>query len=143
MILNLVMFIIYVILPVFFLIGIWKNDSTNFVKWLISTISSAGYIIYLFFIGGWPMIITGYYMRYALLIALMITVTKSYFNTKRSFPVFTRRYFFTTLCTSLASLLPIGFVVSVLRSSSQIPEAIDVDFPFKMSLLINQDLEKK
>ncbi len=131
MLLSIIMFIIYVALPVFFLIRIWKNASTNFVKWLISTLSSAGYILYLFFIGGWPMIITGYYMRYALLIALIITVTKSYFNTKRSFPAFTKRYFFTTLCKSLASLLPIGVVVSVLRSSSQIPEAIDVDFPLK------------
>lgn len=130
-ILSVIMFSVYVVLPVFFIIRIWKNDSVDLLKWLISTSSSAGYILCLFFIGGWPMIITGYYMRYILLIALIISVIKSYFNTKRSFPKFTWRYFFTALCTSLASLLPIGIIVSVLVSSSRIPKAIHIDFPLK------------
>ncbi|MGL4540034.1 MAG: M23 family metallopeptidase [Candidatus Rhabdochlamydia sp.] len=131
MILSMIMFIVYVALPIFFLVRIWKNDSADLLKWLISTSSSAGYILCLFFIGGWPMIITGYYMRYALLIALIISVMKSCFNTKRSFSKFTWRYFFTALCTSLASLVPIGITISVLVSSSRIPKAIHIDFPLK------------
>jgi hypothetical protein len=130
-ILSAVMFSVYVVLPVFFIVRIWKNESADLLKWLISTSSSAGYILCLFYIGGWPMIITGYYMRYALLATLIISVIKSYYNTKRKFPRLTRSHCFKTLCMGLASLLPIAITVSVLVSSSRIPKAIHIDFPLK------------
>jgi len=125
------MFVIYVALPVFLLERIRKNISADLLKWIISTSSNAGYILCLFFIGGWPLIITGYYMRYILLIALIIAIVKSYRNQKRYFPKITWRYFFTALFTSLASLLPIGIIITVLVSSFGIPKAIHLDFPLK------------
>lgn len=125
------MFFVYLVLPVFFLVRIWKNYSVDLLKWLISTSASAGYILYLFFIGGWPMVITGYYMRYILLIALIVVIIKSYLNKKRYFLNVTWGYFIRALTSSIAILLPIGIIIAVLMSSSRIPKAIDIDFPLK------------
>ncbi|MFZ0565464.1 MAG: M23 family metallopeptidase [Chlamydiales bacterium] len=130
-ILYLISFLIYQVLPIFLLVRIWKNRSENLLKWLLSTSASAGFITYLFFIEAWAMDITGYYMRYVMLIALFFAVIKSYLNKKRHFLKVTRRYIFTALCTSTIALLSIGIVTTIILSSFQIPKAINIDFPLK------------
>ncbi|MFZ0565637.1 MAG: M23 family metallopeptidase [Chlamydiales bacterium] len=126
-----IMFFVYLVLPVFFLVKIWKDRSEDLMKWLQSASANAGFILCLFFIAGWPLVITGYYMRYILLIALIVAVIKSYLNIKRHFPKATRHHYLTALCASIAILLPIGIIITVLMSSFSISKAINIDFPLK------------
>lgn len=128
---SLLMFFIYVVLPVFLIIRIWNNSTEDWFQWIVSTLSNAAYILCLFVIGGWPVIITGFYMRYIFLVALCIAVIKSYFNKKKYFVKVRPRRFITLVFSTLGGLLPLGIIATVLLSSNHIPEAIHMAFPLK------------
>lgn len=128
---NTAMFAIYIVLPAFFIIRIWRNQSTNLLKWLSSISTSGSFILCLFFIGGWPIILTGFYTRYLLMVALILAITKSYFNQSRSFPKFSRATLWTMLSSCFAVLAPIGIILLIPISTSRIRDAVDLEFPLK------------
>src|SRR3990167_11254337 len=76
---------VYIILPTFFLTKIWRNYSVDLIKWLLWVSSTGIYIWYIYYIGMWPVIISGYYFRYVLLFAFIIAAFKSFHNIKRVF----------------------------------------------------------
>ncbi|MDQ5955843.1 MAG: hypothetical protein QG627_128 [Chlamydiota bacterium] len=77
-------FLLYVALPCFFLIQMWFNHTTSLGKWILQAALAGLYIFDLFLIGLWP-IYCGYFVRYFLMLLLVIVLIKSSFNIEKDF----------------------------------------------------------
>lgn len=122
---------LYIVLPLIFLFRLWNNRSEDLLKWTVSVVACSVYILCFFVIGGWPMIVTGFYMRYVLLFLLILSVAKSYLNIKRRWQKPSWRSATSTACIALLGSLPLYLLSSIVMSSFYVPEAIDMDFPLR------------
>ncbi len=75
---------VYLFVPLFFLIGLWRDRNPNLGLWLLEAAMAGSYCAYLFLIGFWPMVV-GYGVRTALMVVLPIVILKSYFNNKKKY----------------------------------------------------------
>lgn len=130
---SMFMTLVYFIIPIYLLIKLWKNRSEDLFAWAVLTTVTCVYLAYMYRIGAWAMIFTGYYWRDLVLAAFAITVVKSYRQNRRRLLPGWRNL------RNLCSLLVVGFVsvmqtialYSSYRGSLQIPEAVELDFPLK------------
>lgn len=77
-------FIVYIGVPLFFFIRLWKNDHPNLWSWLLEATLTGVYIANISLIGIWPMTY-GFYVRNLLIILFFFIAVKSFLNTKRTF----------------------------------------------------------
>lgn len=81
--LSLLMITIYCIAPIYLLVKLWKNRSEDLFSWALLASITTVYLLYMYRIGAWAIVFTGYYWRYLLLTAFVIVIFKSYRQTKR------------------------------------------------------------
>jgi len=82
--LQIVSAILYIALPLIFLIRLWKERGDDFFKWLLEVAFEGSYIFTLFLIAPWPMTY-GLLFRYLLVFAFLVVAFKSFKNSKRMF----------------------------------------------------------
>lgn len=124
--------ILYLILPLLFLISLWRNFYPNFWKWLLQTLLFGSYIISIFQIGAWPLTY-GYYSRYVLLIAYIIATFKSFRNLSRNidFKFPTKKEIFISLFQCFLLSLFSWQIIQSLTGSSHADKSIELEFPLK------------
>lgn len=84
MLYKVLLFLIYVGLPCFFLIQMWYNYTTSLGKWMLQATLAGLYIFDLFLIGLWP-IYCGYFVRYLFVLLFIVIFIKSSFNVDKEF----------------------------------------------------------
>lgn len=72
------MTITYLIAPIYLLVKLWKDRSEDLLAWSLLASISIVYLAYMYRIGAWAMIFTGYYWRDLVLAAFTIAIVKSY-----------------------------------------------------------------
>ena len=77
-------FVLYIGIPGFFFIRMWRNYSRDFGMWILETTLYGAYIGNMYLTGFWAMNY-GWYTRYALVFLFIIIAVKSFFNIKRGF----------------------------------------------------------
>lgn len=124
--------ILYLLLPILFMIKMWFNYTISLGKWLIESTLFGLYILDVFLTGVWPLTY-GYLIRYGLIIVFIIVAAKSFFNIERTF-------YFTTLkikvlllnLVYLCIICFFAFRVILAFSGSMCPESsVEMNSPFK------------
>ena len=129
---HLVLFpLFYLVLPIYFIIRLWTDQSHDLGKWISQIVLYGSYIAYLFCVGFWPMS-GGYFLRYILLVGFVIVAFKSYFNASRTLGDFGR---FKSLAYHFLMLALTGFFTFHLylafKGASPPNEAIPLKFPLQ------------
>lgn len=130
---SLLMVLVYFIVPIYLIVRLWKHFSEDLFGWLLLASVATVFISYMYRVGAWAMIFSGYYWRYLVVIALPIGIIKSYMQKKRY--LLPGWYSF----RSLGALAFVGFICmmqtialwNTYKSSDRIPEAVELDFPLK------------
>lgn len=131
--LSLLMILAYLIAPIYLLVKLWRNRSEDLFSWgLLASIATV-FIVYMYRVGAWAMVISGYYWRDLVVVAFAITIVKSYMQT--------RRRLLPGWCNlrNLLALSAVGFVCVMqtialyysYKGSGQILEAVELEFPLK------------
>ncbi|HEV3269075.1 MAG TPA: M23 family metallopeptidase [Candidatus Rhabdochlamydia sp.] len=84
MLYRILLFLLYVGLPCFFLIQMWYSYTTSLGKWILQATLAGLYIFDLFLIGLWP-IYCGYFVRYLFVLLFIAVFIKSSFNIEKEF----------------------------------------------------------
>ncbi|MBI3508233.1 MAG: M23 family metallopeptidase [Chlamydiia bacterium] len=126
----------YCIVPLYLCIKLWKNRSEDLFAWTLLATITMVYLTYMYRVGAWAMVPTGYYWRDIVLVALIIVMIKSFFQKKRSL--------LPGWCNirNLLALLFVGFVCTTqtmglyysYKSAGQVPVGVELDFPLKNGL---------
>ena len=125
-------FVVYILLPVIFVLQMWLSNTASFWKWLIECILFGTYILDIFLSGVWPLT-CGYFVRYIVLVIFIFVAIKSFFNVDRSLSLK-----FLDLKQTILSFVYIGIIclfsiriVLALNGKfySEIP--VELDFPLK------------
>ena len=131
---SLLMTLIYCIIPIYLFIKLWKNRSEDLFAWTLLATLTVVYLSYMYRVGAWAMVFTGYYWRYFLLIALPLAIIKSYRQTKRRLLPGWRNL------KNFFSLLAVGFICFIQiiglyfsYKGSDLPECVELDFPLQGS----------
>ena len=130
---SLVMILSYFVAPIYLLVKLWRNRSEDLFNWALLASFTTVFVIYMYRVAAWALVFSGYYWRYLVLIALPIVIVTSYRQSRRR--LLPGWHSLRNLCT----LLFIGFVciTSIIalyrsyKSSAQISEAVELDFPLK------------
>lgn len=130
---SLLMTLTYCIVPLYLFIKLWKNRSEDLFAWMLLASIAIVYLTYMYRVGAWAMVPTGYYWRDIVLAGFVIVMLKSLFQKRRYLlPGWYR-------LRNLLSLLVVGLVCTAqtidlyysYRSSGQVPEGVELDFPLK------------
>lgn len=123
---------LYIVIPFFFLVRIWRNYDLNLGEWLSEIALYGFYIITLFLIGYWLMPY-GSFFRYFLFIAFFVVTFKSLRNTKRrfSFKSLTVKQIFLYVITFSISGILMTKTFLALNGSFSPPYSVDLEFPLK------------
>jgi len=74
---------LHVLVPLLFIVALWRGDYNSKLSWLASVLGYGAYIIYLFLFGaGWGWV--SYYIRVAVLVAFLCVVYVSFRRTFRA-----------------------------------------------------------
>ncbi len=123
--------VVYVIIPIFAIIQIWRNHSNDLTKWICYVACGGIYVSFMCYTGAWCLIIFPYYLRYLVFITFLISTIKSFFNCKRVFlPLNASRI---GLCsvTGLVCVIQGWRMCTVFGSTFYIPDAVNLEFPLK------------
>lgn len=101
---QIISIVLYIVIPLFFLVRIWRNYNVDLGEWLSEVTLYGFYIIALFLIGYW-LVFYGSFFRYFLFIAFFAATLKSLRNTKR-------RFYFKSLTVKQIFLYIITFSIS-------------------------------
>jgi hypothetical protein len=74
----------YLLAPLFLIRWMWINPNCKFKIWLFKVVCTGIYSLNLFILGFWPIVELGYYFRYALLLAFVISAVKSYVDLRNN-----------------------------------------------------------
>lgn len=96
-------FLVYVVLPCFFLIWMWCNYTLSLGKWILRSALVGLYLFDLFLTGMWP-VYGGYFMRYLFVVLYIIVFIKSLFNVEKKF-----FYKFSSFKSILSSVIYFSF----------------------------------
>lgn len=127
-----IVLLIYLAIPIFFLIRIWRDRSESFWKWIFEVVVFGLGICTIYAIGAWSMT-SSYFVRYILLFAFLAVTVKSFRNVNRSykFGEFGVRKSF----PYVVNLVVAGFFfwqIFFIVNGSFCPEkAINLEFPLK------------
>lgn len=132
-------FLIYILIPLFFITRLWTSRPKNVKIWLLQTTASGIYTFNLFLIGFWPFFGFGYFSRYFLLGAFSIAVIKSFFSMQRKAlkeetnpkqANIIMRSIVTLTCFGLLSVMSWEIILA-LKGSINPGKSIELDFPLK------------
>src|SRR5579862_86438 len=123
--------VVYVIIPIFAIIQIWRNHSNDLIKWICYVAAGVLYVSFICYVGAWCLVIFPYYLRYFLFVAFLVSAVKSFFNCKRVvLPLnFSRASLLSV--TGLVCVIQIWRMCAAFTSSFYIPDAIHLEFPLK------------
>lgn len=126
------LFILYIAIPIIFLFQLWQNKNSELEKWLLDTALYGTYILVFFFTGGWALTF-GYFTRYLLIVAFFLVSIKSFYNTKRSFSQ--KSTLFRPYISNTIKSMTVGLFVFMLIEThdSSIPttQPVELEFPLK------------
>ena len=71
--------VLYLPLPAFFLLSLWRHKGTQFWPWLLQATLCGAYILFIFLIGAWPLV-WGYWVREILILGFAVVAIKSLLN---------------------------------------------------------------
>ncbi len=130
---SLLMLVTYCLAPVYLLTKLWKNRSEDLFSWALLASFTTVYLLYMYRIGAWAIVFTGYYWRYLLLTAFVIVIFKSYRQTKRRLLPgwFNFRNSCSLFFVGLISITQTIALYSSYTGSTQLPKAVELDFPLK------------
>lgn len=125
-------FIVYLLLPIIFMIQMWFSNTTSLGKWLIESLLFGLYMFDLFLTGVWPLTY-GYLIRYVLIIIFIIVAIKSFFNVEKVFyfkipnikQIMLNLVYLCVICF-FSIRITLAFLGSACPKSS-----IDMEFPLK------------
>lgn len=125
------MFGLLIILPIVFIVMLWKTPYKSKLEWIFSALLTTALIVWLFQAGNWSW--TGYYIRYLILVIFIVSLVISW-RKVRELP-FTTKYArsqkFSLGFTFLLFLLFAMYNGFVLSSYTTSDEAIELAFPLK------------
>ncbi len=80
---SIIVLALQVLVPLLFIVALWRGDYNSKLSWLASVLGYGAYIIYLFLFGaGWGWV--SYYIRVAVLVAFLCVVYVSFRRTFRA-----------------------------------------------------------
>lgn len=123
--------LIQLILPVIFIVTLWRGKITNKVHWVFQVIFNIVFMSWLFFSGSWDFL--GFYLRYVFVGLLFIAMYQSWKNV-RSLPFWvkndTKQKW--NIGIHVVLILIFGmYNVFIISSHVKADEAIELNFPLK------------
>lgn len=122
---------IQLILPVIFIVTLWKERLTNKLQWVFQVVFNIVFISWLFFVGSWHFL--GVYLRYVFVALLLIATYRSWKNV-RSLPFWlkndTKQKWNIGIHVFLILIFGM-YNVFIISSHVKADEAIELSFPLK------------
>ncbi len=122
----------HLILPLIFLIGLWRGKESSKLDWFVKLLGVMLYSLHIFLSGRWDML--SYFLRFALVVLLIGVAIKSFIKAK-PLPLYPPRKLKNYLTLGVNSFVAVFFLAIV---SSYVPkgyafsgEAIQLSFPLK------------
>lgn len=122
----------HLILPLVFLIWLWRGKESSKLNWFINLLVVMLYILHVFLSGRWD--ILNYYLRFVLVALFVVAAVKSFISTK-SLPLYPPRKLKNYLNLGVNSLVAVFFLTIlggyVPQGYGFSSEAVQLSFPLK------------
>jgi Peptidase family M23 len=113
---GLIIVVTHLIIPIIFMIWLWRGKSRSQIDWLIKLLVITLYNVHIFLSGRWDML--SYYLRFAIALLLAIVALKSFLNAK-SLPLYPPQKFSNYISLGINSCVVIFFLAIL---SSYVPQ---------------------
>lgn len=119
--------------PIYLFIKLWKNRSEDLLAWILLVSVTSVYLAYMYRVGAWALSPTGYYWRDIVACGLVVVLIKSYSQKKRCLfrGWVNAKNVVSIFVVGLICVMQIVGLYDSYRSSGQIPEGVELDFPLK------------